>query len=138
MRSVRTLFVVVALIGFVLTAGSSAQLSLAAAGLQLQTNPIPTSDDSVKAGRSVYVRFCASCHGRQGKGDGTGAPKGSKPGNLVTGQWKHGGSDAEIFKTIKEGIGPAFEMKPQAEKLSDDDIWNTVNFLRDLAKHATK
>jgi len=29
-------------------------------------------------------------------------------------------------------------MKPQADKLSDEDIWNTINFLRDLAKRASK
>ena len=138
MRCARILFAVMALIGFSLTAGSSAKLSLAAAPLQLQKNPIPTSDDSVKAGRAVYARFCAGCHGQQGKGDGAAAPKNSKPANLAAGQWKHGGSDAEIFKTIKEGVGPDSAMKPQADKLSDDDIWNTINFLRDLAKRASK
>lgn len=140
MRCVRRVFTVVVLVGFYLAARSSAQLSLAAAGLQLQKNPIPTSDDSVKAGRAVYARFCAGCHGQQGKGDGATAPKNSKPASLVAGEWKHGGSDADIFKTIKEGIGPGpdgkpSDMKPQV-KISDEDIWNIVNFLRDLAKRA--
>ena len=27
-------------------------------------------------------------------------------------------------------------MKPWADKLSDEDIWNTINFVHDLAKHA--
>ena len=137
MRGVRTLFAVMALIGFSLTAGSSAERSLAAAGLQLPKNPIPTSEESIKAGRAVYGRFCTGCHGLQGKGDGAAAPRNSKPASLVAGEWKHGGSDAEIFKTIKEGLGPDSAMKPQA-KLSDDDIWNTINFLRDLGKNAKK
>ena len=129
--------VVVALIGFCLTAGSSTELSLGAAGLELQKNPIPTSADSVKAGRAIYAKNCAGCHGLQGKGDGAAAPKDSTPANLVAGKWKHGGTDAEIFKSIKEGIGPKpMTMKPWADKLSDEDIWNTINFLRDLAKHA--
>ena len=136
MRCVRTPFAVMALIGFSLTAGSSAGRSLAAARLQLPKNPIPTSDESIKAGRAVYGRFCAGCHGLQGRGDGAAAPRNSKPANLVAGEWKHGGSDPEIFKTIKEGLGPDSAMKPQAGKLSDDDIWNTINFLRDLAKRA--
>ncbi len=138
MRCVRILFAVMALTGFSVTAGSPAKLSLAASGLQARKNPIPTSDDSIKAGRAVYARFCAGCHGQQGKGDGAAAPKNSKPANLAAGRWKHGGSDAEIFKTIKEGAGPDSAMKPQADKLSDDDIWNTINFLRDLAKRASK
>jgi mono/diheme cytochrome c family protein len=128
---------VVALAAFCLTAGSSAELSLRAAGLGLQKNPIPTSADSIKAGRAIYAKNCAGCHGLQGKGDGAAAPKGSTPANLASGKWKHGGSDSDIFKSIEEGIGPKpMVMKPWGEKLSEEDIWNTINFLRDLAKHA--
>ena len=128
---------VVALAAFCLTAGSTIELSLGAAGLALQKNPVPTSADSVKAGRAIYAKNCAGCHGLQGKGDGASAPKGSTPANLVAGKFKHGGSDSDIFKSIEEGIGPKpMIMKPWGEKLSDEDIWNTINFLRDLAKHA--
>ena len=128
---------VVALAAFCLTAGSSTELSLGAAGLELQKNPVPTSADSIKAGRAIYAKNCAGCHGLQGKGDGASAPKGSTPANLVAGKFKHGGSDSDIFKSIEEGIGPKpMTMKPWGEKLSDEDIWNTINFLRDLAKRA--
>jgi mono/diheme cytochrome c family protein len=97
------------------------------------------SADSIKAGKAIYARNCVGCHGLKGRGDGASAPKGSTPANLVAGKWKHGGTDAEIFKTIKEGIGPKpMTMKPWGDKLSDEDIWNTVNFLRDLAKHTKK
>ena len=122
MRSVRTLFAVMALIGFSLTAGSSAERSLAAAGLPIPKNPIPMSDDSIKAGGAVYARLCTGCHGPQGKGDGKAPRPNSpllaahKPASLVSGEWKHGGSDAEIFKTIKEGLGPDSAMKPLADK----------------------
>ena len=128
---------VVALAAFYLTAGSPTELSLGAAGLELQKNPVPTSADSIKAGRAIYAKNCAGCHGLQGKGDGASAPKGSTPANLVAGKFKHGGSDSDIFKSIEEGIGPKpMIMKPWGEKLSDEDIWNTINFLRDLAKRA--
>ena len=138
MRCASTLFAVVALIGLHLTAGSSAEHSVAAAVLQLPTNPIPTSESSVKAGGIIYARTCRSCHGVLGKGDGVDPPPGSKPANLVAGQWKHGGSDAEIFKTIKEGVGPDFFMQSFDGKLSDEDIWNTINYLRNLAKKRAK
>jgi mono/diheme cytochrome c family protein len=128
---------VVALAAFCLTAGLSTELSLGAAGLELRKNPVPTSADSIKAGRAIYAKNCAGCHGLQGKGDGASAPKGSTPANLVAGKFKHGGSDSDIFKSIEEGIGPKpMIMKPWGEKLSDEDIWNTINFLRDLAKRA--
>jgi len=136
-RRASILCVVLALAGFCLTAASFTALSLEAAGPQVQKNPIPTSPDSIKAGRAIYAKNCAGCHGLQGRGDGASAPKGSTPANLAAGKWKHGGTDAEIFKSIEEGIGPKpMIMKPWGEKLSDEDIWNTVNFLRDLAKHA--
>ena len=99
-----------------------------------QKNPIPSSPESIKAGRAVYARICRACHGLRGKGDGTSAPPGSKPANLVDAEWKYGGSDAEVFKTIKEGVKPYDVMEPWGKKLTDTEIWNTINFLRDLAK----
>ena len=123
----------VAALGVLLAAGSSAALSVAAAGLAIQDNPIPMSEDSIKAGRAIYGRFCRSCHGQQANGRGMAAPPGSTPANLVDDEWDHGGSDAEIFKTIKEGIAPAYDMDAWDGRITDEDIWNTINYLRDLA-----
>jgi hypothetical protein len=39
-----------------------------------------------------------------------------------------------MFKTIKEGVGPEFFMQAWDGKISDTDIWNTINFIRDLQK----
>ena len=154
---------VVAVIGICLTAGSSAGTSGAAAGLQARQkpvaakpaaknavpennaiplksipakNPIPSSDNSIKAGRAVYARICRDCHGLNAKGDGIKAPPGAKPANLTDAEWKYGGSDAEIFKTIKGGVKPFDVMEPWGKKISDTDIWNTINFLHDLATKA--
>ena len=98
------------------------------------TNPIPTSDTSIKAGRVVYSKICRDCHGLTGKGDGAKAPPGAKPANLVDAEWKYGGSDAEIFKTVKGGVKPYDVMEPWGKKISDADIWNTINYVRELAK----
>lgn len=101
-------------------------------------SPIPMSEASIKAGRVVYAKICRACHGLAGKGDGISAPPGSKPANLVDAEWKYGGSDAEIFKTIKGGIKPFEVMEPWGKKISDTDIWNTINFVRDLARPRPK
>ena len=150
MRGAPTLFVVLALVGFSLTIGASRELSasVGAAGLGLQKgpqkNPIAADDTSVKAGRSVYARYCRSCHGLQGKGDGVAAPAGAKPANLVDTKWDHGGTDAQIFASIKNGIkrapgsDPPFFMEPWAGKLTDEEIWHAINFIRDLEKRASQ
>ena len=109
-------------------------LGTAVHGLQVSSGPpVPSSPESIAAGTKVYAVWCRSCHGLRGRGDGIAAPPGTKPANLVDAEWKHGGTDAEIFKTIKEGIAPFDAMKPQAANLSDADIWNVVNYLRSLA-----
>ena len=147
-RSVSTPCAVLALVGVCVTVGSphGDLVPLHAAELEalqkVRKNPVPATDESIKGGRTVYARFCRSCHGLQGKGDGVTAPAGSKPANLVDEKWDHGGTDVQIFRTIKEGIkrkppaDPPYFMEPWSGKISDEDIWNTVNFLRDLAKRA--
>jgi mono/diheme cytochrome c family protein len=66
-------------------------------------------------------------------GRGMAAPPGARPANLVDDTWDHGGSDAEIFKVIKEGVPPDYNMDAWDGRVSDDDIWNVINYLRDLA-----
>ena len=96
-------------------------------------NPIAMSEDSVRAGRRVFGRFCRSCHGMRADGQGMTAPSGSRPANLVDDQWDHGGTDGEIFTVIREGVPPAYDMDAWEGRITDDDIWNIINFLRDLA-----
>ena len=99
----------------------------------IQDNPIATSEESVAAGRTIYGRFCRSCHGQRADGRGMAAPPGSRPANLIDAEWDYGSSDAEIFKVIKEGIAPKYEMDAWEGRVSDDDMWNVINYLRDLA-----
>ena len=101
--------------------------------LAAQDNPVPTSEESIAAGRGTYGRFCASCHGSQGLGDGSGAYPDTVPANLVDDEWAHGSTDAEIFKTIAEGVPPDYGMEEWLGRISEKDIWNVINYLRDLA-----
>ncbi len=98
-----------------------------------QDNPIEATEESVSAGRQIYGRFCRSCHGVRADGRGMAAPPGSRPANLVDDAWDHGSSNAEIFKLIKEGVPPKYDMDAWDGRVSDDDIWNVINYLRDLA-----
>ena len=101
--------------------------------LTAQDNPVALSEESFAAGRTTYGRFCASCHGTRGLGDGSGAFSDTKPGYLVDDEWDHGSTDAEIFKSIAEGIPPEYAMEEWLGRISEEDIWNVINYLRDLA-----
>ena len=101
-------------------------------------NPVPANAQSIQAGNAIFQKSCAVCHGPMGKGDGAIVaslkPEATKPPNLTDAEWKHGSTDGEIFTVIHDGIGPKFEMKGQAGKLSDQDIWNVVNYVRSLGQ----
>jgi len=101
--------------------------------LAAQDNPVALSEESVTAGRPVYLRFCASCHGFSGRGDGVAGSTATAPANLIDDEWSHGGSDAEIYKTIAEGVPPDYEMEEWLGRISEEDIWNVINYLKDLA-----
>lgn len=99
-------------------------------------NPVASTPESIAAGEAIYLRRCRACHGKNGTG---GQPKdaGSEaPPNLIDRETTFGPSDGEIFYVIRNGVGPAFEMEPWDDRLSETDTWNVVNFLRDLAKRA--
>lgn len=133
MRYVSVVFAVLTLFGsglVVTSPGNSATIAV----LKAQDNPIEMSEESVAAGRVIYSRFCRSCHGPEGKGDGLSAHADAMPANLVDDEWDHGGSDAEIFRSIREGIPPDYFMEPWEGRITDEDIWNTVNYLHDLYK----
>ncbi len=93
-------------------------------------SPVPASDESVAAGRRLYTRWCANCHGPTGKGDGPGAAAGGQPADLTDATWDYGSSEGEIFSVIHDGTSS--DMGAYAERIGDTDIWNIVNFVRSL------
>jgi mono/diheme cytochrome c family protein len=100
-------------------------------------NPVAADSQSIQAGNAIFQKTCAVCHGPMGKGDGAIVaalkPGATKPSNLADAEWTHGSTDGEIFVVIRDGIGPKFEMKGQKGRLTDQDMWNLVNYVRSLA-----
>lgn len=96
-------------------------------------NPVKSSAASIAAGERVYKKYCKFCHGDDAKGDGALAPKGTHPPDLTDAKWDKGSTDGDIFASIRDGIGPKFDMKPQKDRIPDQDIWSSVNYLRSLA-----
>lgn len=98
-------------------------------------NPVAADAASVDAGRQVYEKNCASCHGARGTGDGRmGEELTPRPSNLTDGEWKHGATDGEIFTVIRDGAKNT-GMRPYARKLTARQIWDVVNYLRSIGPH---
>lgn len=95
-------------------------------------NPVKSSAESIAAGQALYAKNCRFCHGPEAKGNGPMAPKDSHPSDLTDAKWDRGSTDGEIFLVIRDGAGPDMKMKGYKGRMSDTDIWNTVNYLRSL------
>jgi mono/diheme cytochrome c family protein len=97
-------------------------------------NPVASSEASIAAGKKTYGEFCAGCHGPSGAGgmlvsitEDRGLPP---PPDLIDDKWDHGGTDGEVYTTVKNGVPPDYIMGPFDGRLPDTDIWNIINFLR--------
>ncbi len=99
-------------------------------------NPETSNPESIEAGKKLYLRHCASCHGQGGKGDGGMALSGGTPSDLTDEKWDYGSSDGEIFTAIREGVSA--DMLEYKNKLNDKQIWQVVNFLRSIGPQPAK
>jgi mono/diheme cytochrome c family protein len=95
-------------------------------------NPIASTPESIKAGEATFQKFCRFCHGADAKGNGPQAPKGTHPPDLTDDKWDNGSSDGEIFTSIRDGVGPKFDMKSFKSKLTEQQIWEIVTYLRSV------
>jgi hypothetical protein len=82
--------------------------------------------DKVKT-EEIYGMRCAGCHGASFEG--------GQGGSLVDGEWKHGGSDEDITRSITKGK-PELGMIPWEGVLSPEQIRGLVIFLREKEKQA--
>jgi mono/diheme cytochrome c family protein len=101
------------------------------ANFKAMKNPVAKSDASSKAGLDLFTKNCASCHGKAGLGDGVKARVLKDfPGDFSKADFQNL-SDGDHFYKTKTGRGdmPKFE-----SKLSDEDIWNIVNYMSSFKK----
>jgi mono/diheme cytochrome c family protein len=89
-------------------------------------NPIVRSAESIEQGKQLFQKFCAVCHGAEGKGDGPAANGlNPKPSDL-TGE-DH--SDGEVAWKIETGRGP---MPSWKKTLSQEEIWHLTHYVQSL------
>ncbi len=97
----------------------------------LPKNPIFPDSNSIAAGRTLYQQNCAACHGLNGV-----PPKGLDlnpyPLDLTVHVPQH--PEGQIYNFIANGIpGSAMRAWSQGQgKLTGDQIWHLVNYLRTL------
>ena len=93
-------------------------------------NPLSSSGDVIAKGRTLYLDRCTDCHGKKGRGDGSGgADLERKPTDLTAAQVQ-AQSDGSLFWKISQGRRP---MPAYGRKLSDEQRWQVVHYLRSLA-----
>ena len=126
MRAVCLLGILPALAGIVVMAQGNPE----AAKIK---NPVAVSAESIAAGKQVYTRYCAACHGINAEG-GSGSDISPPAPDLTDSEWKRGSTDGEIFSVIKNGVPPELNMEPWGDRIKDPDIWNVVYYVRSLAK----
>lgn len=88
------------------------------------------------AGRELFVKHCAVCHGETGAGDGKLSPHMEPaPGNLQVRADER--SDWELFVTVRDG-GKAVGLSPVmvgfGGRLSDEQLREVAAYTRELAE----
>jgi mono/diheme cytochrome c family protein len=90
-----------------------------------------------KVGKAKYDVDCAGCHGKTGKGDGPAAAALTpKPQDHTDGKVMNSLSDQYLFDIIKKGgvaVKKAPIMPANEKKLSDQEIWDVIAYIRSLA-----
>jgi cytochrome c oxidase cbb3-type subunit 3 len=94
-------------------------------------NPFAGDAKAAKVGESQFRANCAFCHGLGARGGGRGP-------DLTRAQKRHGNSDADLYRTINEGV-PGTAMPPngatqQGVGMTEEEIWQVITYIRSVEK----
>jgi copper transport protein len=91
-------------------------------------NPFPPNPESLEAGQQIYSQNCHMCHGDMGRGNGPLVASLNPPlADLVVHVPLH--TEGDLFHIIHDGI-PGTAMAPLREKLTNDEIWHVINYIK--------
>jgi glucose/arabinose dehydrogenase/mono/diheme cytochrome c family protein len=127
MRSFASLPVIAAVllsVAFVVADDVDANFHDAPASSKAMKNPYEGQDAAVQAGKGLYVRYCLSCHGRTGLGNGN-VPglTGGKLDQVPTG---------EIFWFVT--TGDLANGMPAWAQLPENQRWQIVTYIKTMGK----
>ena len=103
---------------------------------------VSSSDESIKKGQELFKDRCSECHGEEGRGNASKTLKtdwGDRvwPRDLRK-SWtlRRGADPKEIFTRISTGIAgtpmPSFADPANKKKLTEEERWNVVNFVKSI------
>lgn len=92
-------------------------------------NPLANDPKGSKLGEFQFRSNCAFCHGLGARGGGRGP-------DLTRAQKRHGNADADLFRTINEGV-PGTAMPPngatqQGVGMTETEIWQVIAYIRSV------
>jgi len=92
-------------------------------------SPLAKDPDAAKLGEFEFRANCAFCHGLGARGGGRGP-------DLTRAKKKHGNSDADLFRTVNEGV-PGTAMPPngatqQGVGMTEEEIWQVISYIRSV------
>src|SRR5215216_2888090 len=100
-------------------------------------NPTTATPESIAKGKELYLERtkgnCVFCHGETGAGNEANMPKlRRKPADLTNKERVSAMTDGEVFWKVSKGIQG---IMPAGEKrMSEEERWHVVNYVRTLAK----
>ena len=102
---------------------------VASAASAQEKNPLAGDPNAAKLGEFEFRANCAFCHGLGARGGGRGP-------DLTKVQKKHGNADADLFRTINEGV-PGTAMPPngatqQGVGMTEEEIWQVISYIRSV------
>jgi cbb3-type cytochrome c oxidase subunit II len=117
------------------SAGAIQNLVLMDRGYWFADNPLPVTDQNLLRGREIYQTRCQGCHGSTGNGNGPGAfYLNPMPAAFDVADDQMTGSDTSpgaYYWRILRGV-PGSGMENFGTRLSVDDIWKVVLFLKTI------
>src|SRR5690349_2963206 len=96
--------------------------------------PVPFDTISIANGSALFAENCVACHGPQGKGDGVMAKSFAKPPvDMLTEPHTAKHTAGDFFHWLTFGI-PDTGMPVFADKLTEEDRWDVVNYLHAMSR----
>jgi mono/diheme cytochrome c family protein len=98
-------------------------------------NPYASDPASAERGRAIYQQYCQTCHGLNGDGNGPAVaglrirpPSFRNPQHFLA-----PGMDGAHFWVIQHGDGKSGGMPSWQGTLTDQQIWDAVNYVKEIA-----